>query len=95
MNIYLGKSLAGHDKNHIYIIYKEEKEFYFLVNGSTKTIDAPKKKNKKHIQIIKHLPGEVKTKADRLSSMDELVDSLAAEIVECYSDYINSKIQYS
>lgn len=91
MNIYLGKSLAGHDKNHIYVIYKEESDFFFLVNGSTKTIDAPKKKNKKHIQIIKHLPDEVKVLTDSINSMDELVDIKVNEIVECYNDYLNSK----
>ena len=93
MNIYLGKSLAGHDKNHIYVVYKEESDFFFLVNGSTKTIDAPKKKNKKHIQIIKHLPREVQAIADSLDSMDSLVDSKVNEIVKCYNEYLNSKKQ--
>lgn len=91
MNIYLGKSLAGHDKNHIYVIYKEEKEFFYLVNGSTKTIREPKKKNKKHVQIIKNLPKEVKDMVDRLDSKDELLDDEVLSIVKCYNDYINSK----
>lgn len=91
MNIYLGKSLAGHDKNHIYVILKEESDFFFLVNGITKTMDSPKKKNKKHVQIIKHLPGEVKALTDEINSLDELVDSKVSKIVECYNDYINSK----
>ena len=91
MNIYLGKSLAGHDKNHIYVILKEESDFFFLVNGSTKTMDSPKKKNKKHVQIIKHLPGEVRALTEEINSLDELVDSKVSKIVECYNDYINSK----
>ena len=91
MNIYLGKSLAGHDKNHIYVILKEESDFFFLVNGSTKTIDLPKKKNKKHIQIIKHLPAEVMIIADKIHSLDDLSNDKVIDIVKSYNDYINSK----
>lgn len=47
------KSKAGHDKDHIYIIVKEEKEYVYLVDGKTKTLEHPKKKKHKHIQIIK------------------------------------------
>lgn len=47
------KSKAGHDKDHIYIIVKEEKEYVYLVDGKVKTLQNPKKKKKKHIQIIK------------------------------------------
>ena len=91
MNIYLGKSLAGHDKNHIYVILKEESDFFFMVNGSTKTTASPKKKNKKHVQIIKRLPAEVHLRAEKIDSKDMLVDSVILEIVESYNDYINSK----
>lgn len=47
-------SLAGHDKNHIYIIIKEDSEYVYLVDGKTKMFDHPKRKNRKHIQIIKN-----------------------------------------
>ena len=47
------KSKAGHDKDHIYIIVKEDKEYVYLVDGKIKTLENPKKKKKKHIQIIK------------------------------------------
>lgn len=46
-------SLAGHDKNQVYIIIKEDKEYVYLSDGELKPITKPKKKNKKHIQIIK------------------------------------------
>ncbi len=54
------KSLSGHDKNQYYLIFKKEEEFVYLVNGRTKLLEKPKKKNLKHIQIIKKLPEEVK-----------------------------------
>ena len=46
------KSKAGHDKNQIYVILKEDAEYVYLVDGKIKTMDKPKKKKKKHIQII-------------------------------------------
>lgn len=48
----LATSKAGHDKYEIYIIYKEESEYVYLVDGRIRTVEHPKKKNKKHIQII-------------------------------------------
>ncbi len=55
------KSLSGHDKNQCYLILKEEEEFLFLVNGTTRPLEKPKKKNKKHVQVIKKLPAEILT----------------------------------
>ena len=52
----LAASKAGHDKGAIYVIIKEETEYIYLVDGKTRTLEKPKKKNKKHIQIIKKCP---------------------------------------
>ena len=49
---YLAKSLAGHDKDRVYMIMKEEGEYVFLSDGKIRAIDKPKKKKKKHIQVI-------------------------------------------
>jgi len=46
-------SKAGHDKSEVYIICKEEAGYVYLVDGIYKTMDHPKKKSKKHIQLIK------------------------------------------
>ena len=59
MNINLAISRSGHDKGSIYVIVKEEADAYYLADGTGKTLEKPKKKNKKHIQIIKKLPKEV------------------------------------
>lgn len=50
------KSLSGHDKNQYYLVLEKEAEFFLLVNGTNRTLDKPKKKNAKHVQIIKKLP---------------------------------------
>lgn len=59
MNIEFAKSLSGHDRNQTYLIQEKDDRFVYLVNGTTKTLEAPKKKSLKHIQIIKKLPIEV------------------------------------
>ena len=59
MKIEMAKSLSGHDKEKIYVIAKEEGEIVYLVNGENRTLEQPKKKNRKHIQVIKKLPTEI------------------------------------
>lgn len=44
---------AGHDKDNVYLIIDEDQEYVYLVDGVYRTIQKPKKKNKRHIQIIK------------------------------------------
>ena len=50
---YLAYSIAGRDKDNIYFIVKEEPDYVWLVDGENRKLDNPKRKNKKHIQIIK------------------------------------------
>ena len=55
----LAVSTSGHDRGRIYVIVKEEQDLVYLSDGKIKLVEHPKKKNKKHIQIIKRLPNEV------------------------------------
>lgn len=48
----LAKAKAGHDKGHLYIIYDADETYVYLVDGKTRTINKPKKKKRKHVQII-------------------------------------------
>lgn len=54
----LAGSKAGHDKGMIYVIINEDTEYVYLADGETRKLLKPKKKNKKHIQIIKKCPEE-------------------------------------
>ena len=56
---YFACSRAGHDNGKVYIIMKEEAEYVYLSDGDCKTSAKPKKKNKKHIQIIKKDADEI------------------------------------
>lgn len=48
----LALSKSGHDRNHIYVIIREENEYVYLADGKSKPLEKPKKKSRKHIQII-------------------------------------------
>lgn len=60
MELMLAKSLAGHDKDQIYVVIAQEGQMLFLANGTTKTCDHPKKKKWMHVQPILHLPEEIR-----------------------------------
>ena len=56
------KSIAGHDKNSIYVIIRECKDHVYVCDGKLKMVEKPKKKNKKHVQLIKTISEEVAEK---------------------------------
>ena len=43
---------AGRDKQELYLILNDDGEFVNLVNGTSRTIENPKKKNKKHLHLL-------------------------------------------
>lgn len=49
----LATSKAGHDKDAVYVIIQEDGEYIYAADGRGRTTKRPKRKNKKHIQIIK------------------------------------------
>ena len=48
----LAKSKAGHDKGKVYVIYAIDESYVYLVDGSLRRMENPKKKKKKHVQFI-------------------------------------------
>lgn len=59
---WLATSLVGHDKNKIYIIIEETEDAVLLADGECRPLEKPKRKKKKHIQVIK------KTMDDKLTA---------------------------
>ena len=47
------RSLAGHDKDRIYVIVREEERDVFLADGCLRKVERPKRKNRKHVQPVK------------------------------------------
>ena len=63
-NDLIGKvvlSKAGRDKNHLYIVVRKIHNDYVLVaDGNIRTINKPKKKNVKHIEVEHDINEEIK-----------------------------------
>ena len=77
------KSLAGHDKGQLYIIIEETAEQYVLADGKQKTLEHPKKKNKKHMQIIKKKCNEeLKTKLQNQEAVNNEAVKRAIKLYE-------------
>lgn len=49
----LATSKAGHDKDSLYVIIREDGEYIYVADGRVRTTERPKRKNKKHVQLIK------------------------------------------
>lgn len=54
----LAFSKAGHDKDTVYVIVGEEADTVCLSDGRLKPVEKPKKKKKRHIQIVKKIMDE-------------------------------------
>lgn len=79
-------SRAGHDKGKLYIIIMEEEEYVYLSDGRLKPVEAPKKKKKKHIQIIK------KTEEQIYLTIDENKQISNEEIKRAIKEYMHKLI---
>lgn len=57
---YIAYSLAGHDKSRLYFIIEESDTWVWLADGKRRTLENPKRKNIKHMQIIKNVDDATK-----------------------------------
>lgn len=64
-NDLIGKivlSKAGRDIEHLYVIVRQlDNNYLLLSNGNTKTINKPKKKKLKHLNILESVDEELKS----------------------------------
>lgn len=63
-NDLIGKmvlSKSGRDKEHLYVVVGHLSDNYVILsNGSTKTVQMPKKKKLKHIDVLDDVNDEIK-----------------------------------
>ena len=77
----LAKSLAGHDKGDFFVIMEETDEYVILVDGKLRPFKKPKRKNKKHIQIIHD---QDQTRRMELICEEKLTDEEIRKLIRCY-----------
>lgn len=79
---YLVSSKAGHDKGKIYIITAEDEEYVWIADGKGRTCQNPKKKKKKHVQIIKVYKDENVIKS--LEQGETVKEEIIRKVIETY-----------
>lgn len=74
----LAISKAGHDKASWYVVLNIEENHALLVNGKNRTVDYPKKKKLKHLQLVNEIPDilQEKLKAGELWTNEEVKRAL-------------------
>lgn len=75
------RSLAGHDKERIFLIIREEGSFVFVADGCLRSIKQPKRKNKKHVQPIRRKQDGEILRSDE--AVKKAIQSYIKESREC------------
>ena len=86
----LATSKAGHDKDRLYMIVGEEGECVFLCDGRLRGVEHPKKKKKKHIQIIHSSAQDTLIQIIKQNLPGER-DEIDRQIRKTLEDYLSNK----
>lgn len=79
----LAVSKAGHDKGRLYVVLKADPQFVYLADGKNRSVDRPKKKKRKHIQINYYIPGILK---QTLEAKQKLEDEQIKKAIKEYKN---------
>ena len=86
----LATSKAGHDKDRLYMIVGEEGECVYLCDGRLRGVEHPKKKKKKHIQIIHSSAEDTLIQIIKHNLPGER-DEIDRQIRKTLEDYLSNK----
>ena len=86
----LATSKAGHDKDRLYMIIGEEGECVYLCDGRLRGVEHPKKKKKKHIQIIHSSAQDTLIQIIKQNLPGER-DEIDRQIRKTLEDYLRNK----
>lgn len=86
----LATSKAGHDKDRLYMIVGEEGECVYLCDGRLRGVEHPKKKKKKHIQIIHSSAQDTLIQIIKQNLPGEQ-DEIDRQIRKTLEDYLRNK----
>lgn len=86
----LATSKAGHDKDRLYMIVGEEGECVYLCDGRLRGVEHPKRKKKKHIQIIHSSAQDTLIQIIKQNLPGER-DEIDRQIRKTLEDYLRNK----
>lgn len=86
----LATSKVGHDKDRLYMIVGEEGECVYLCDGRLRGVEHPKKKKKKHIQIIHSSAQDTLIQIIKHNLPGER-DEIDRQIRKTLEDYLSNK----
>ena len=86
----LATSKAGHDKDRLYMIVGEEGECVYLCDARLRGVEHPKKKKKKHIQIIHSSAQDTLIQIIKQNLPGER-DEINRQIRKTLEDYLSNK----
>lgn len=86
----LATSKAGHDKDRLYMIVGGEGECVYLCDGRLRGVEHPKKKKKKHIQIIHSSAQDTLIQIIKHNLPGER-DEIDRQIRKTLEDYLSNK----
>ena len=64
-------STAGHDTGKCYVIFLDDQEYVYLVDGRIRTLDRPKKKKKLHVKMLPEYDSTLADKIKQKSVINE------------------------
>lgn len=76
MVLYLAVSRAGHDRDTLYAVIREQDGFVLLADGKSRTLDKPKRKNRRHVQIIRKIPETAEKLLRAVQTDSDLIHAL-------------------
>ena len=71
------KAIAGREKGELFIVYNIQNNFAYLINGKSRPIENPKKKNIKHLFLL------CKSEFTRID-INDLTNSLVIKYLKDY-----------
>lgn len=78
----LAWSRAGHDEGQLYVILEVQDEYLYLTDGRLKPLEKPKKKKKKHVQVVRSIPAELRNMSKE-AIKNEDIRRIIKEVCKC------------
>ena len=74
-------SLTGRDRGQLMLVVAEEGDFLLLANGRARRAENPKRKRRKHVELVEEGSGPA---ADKIRSSEKITNSELRRAIAAY-----------